>query len=224
MSISLSGLTGLVVKPVPQLDLACISACGFRPIEKQLAVNQPDTQTGSSDVWLLDPVKGIPSRFTTDPATDSNPIWSPDGTKIVFTSTREGIGNLYQKNSNGTGNEEVLLKTDNEKWVDDWTRDGKYIIYQAFAKTRWDLWVLPMTGDRQPYQFLQTEFNELQARFSPDGKWVAYSSNESGAREIYVQTFPASSGKWRVSANGGSQPEFGDAMARSSITSVATGN
>jgi Tol biopolymer transport system component len=65
-----------------------------------------------------------------------------------------------------------------------------------------------MTGDRQPYQFLQTEFNELQARFSPDGKWVAYSSDESGAREIYVQTFPASSGKWRVSANGGSQPSW----------------
>ncbi|MCA1660594.1 MAG: hypothetical protein LC642_08695, partial [Verrucomicrobiaceae bacterium] len=179
------------------------------PDETRAAVDLTDTQTGTEDIWLFDLSRGIPSRFTTDPANDSNPLWSPDGSRIVFTSNREGVRNLYQKIASGGGNEEVLLKSTEEKVPDDWSSDGQFIVYQTInRKTKWDFWVLPMSGDRQPFPFLQTEFNEQAAQFSPDGKWIAYSSDESGAPEVYVQTFPASGGRWRVSTDGGRQPRW----------------
>jgi Tol biopolymer transport system component len=180
------------------------------PDEKRAAVDRIDPQTGTADIWLFDLSSGIASRFTTDPAGDSNPVWSPDGSRIVFLSSREGIRHLYQKIASGTGNEEVLLKSSAEKIPDDWSSDGQLIVYETLnLKTRKDLWVLPMSGDRQPFPFLQTEFNEQQAQLSPDGKWIAYTSNESGALEVYVQTFPASGGgKWRVSTAGGCQPRW----------------
>jgi Tol biopolymer transport system component len=152
---------------------------------------------------------GIPSRFTTDPAPDTNPLWSPDGGRIVFSSSREGVRNLYQKNASGGGTEEVLLKSSEEKVADDWSADGGLILYEtANPKTIWDLWVLPMSGDRQPVPFLQTKFNEQQAQFSPDGKWIAYTSDESGAPEVYVRTFPDSGARWRVSVSGGAQARW----------------
>jgi Tol biopolymer transport system component/tRNA A-37 threonylcarbamoyl transferase component Bud32 len=179
------------------------------PDERRAAVDRSDPQTGTNDIWLFDLSRGIPSRFTTDPAGDTNPLWSPDGSRIVFASTREGVRNLYQKIAGGGGNEEVLLKSSEDKVPDDWSLDGQFIVYQTSnPKTKWDLWVLPMSGYRQSLPFLQTEFNEGQAQFSPDGKWIAYTSDESGAPEVYVQTFPASEGKWRVSSGSGSQPKW----------------
>jgi Tol biopolymer transport system component len=179
------------------------------PDERRAAVSLIGTQTGTSDIWLFDLTRDLPSRFTTDPAQDTNPLWSPDGSRIVFSSGREGVSNFYQKTANGAGNEEILLKSSEEKWPDDWSSDGKFILYQTFnPKTNWDLWTLPMSGDRQPAPFLQTQFNEQQAKFSPDGKWIAYTSDESGGPEIYIQTFPTSGGRWRVSAGGGCQPSW----------------
>lgn len=181
----------------------------FSPDETRLAINQVNTHTGASDIWTLDPSnRGTPSQFTSDAAGDSNPLWSPDGSTLVFTSSRDGVGNLYQKSATGAGNEELLLKTEEEKWADDWTRDGKYIIYQTFSKGRWELWVLPMFGDRKPYPYLQASSNRWQASFSPDGRWVAYTSDESSQPEIYVQAFPAPSTKWRISSGGGTQPSW----------------
>jgi Tol biopolymer transport system component len=179
------------------------------PDEKRAAVDRSDPQTGTSDIWLFDLSRGIPSRFTTDPAGDTNPLWSPDGSRIVFASTREGVRNLYQKTAGGGVNEEVLLKSSEDKVPNDWSSDGQFIVYQTSnPKTKWDLWVLPMSGDRQQFPFLQTQFNEQQAEFSTDGKWIAYTSDESGAPEVYVQKFPVSEGKWRVSTGGGSQPKW----------------
>ena len=178
------------------------------PDERRAAVDLVDTQTGTNDVWLFD-ARGIPSRFTTHPAGDSNPLWSPDGSRVVFSSNREGPSNLYQKIESGVGNEDLLLKSTDTKIADDWSSDGQFIAYQTFnSKTKWDLLMVPMSGDRQPFAFLQTEFNEIQAQFSRDAKWIAYTSDESGAPEVYVQTFPASGGKWRVSTGGGSQPRW----------------
>jgi Tol biopolymer transport system component len=180
------------------------------PDEKRAVVDRVDPQMGPADIWLFDLSSGIPSRFTTDPAGDSNPIWSPDGSRIVFLSSREGVRNLYQKTASGGGHEEVLLRSSEEKIPDDWSSDGQFIVYETlFPKTKKDLWVLPVSGDKQPFPFLQTEFNETQAQFSPDGKWLAYTSNESGAPEVYVQPFPASGGgRWRVSSGGGCQPRW----------------
>ena len=179
------------------------------PDEKRIAIDRVDGQTGTTDIWLFDLARGIPSRFTTNPAPDWYPLWSPDGNRIVFTSNREGSPGLYQKNANGVGSEDVILRTDENKVADDWSPDGKFIICERLdSKTRLDLWLLPMTGDRQPVPFLQTEFNEQQAQFSPDGKWIAYTSDESGTSEVYVQAFPASGGKWRISTAGGCQPQW----------------
>jgi len=182
---------------------------GLSPDERRVAVDLTDTQTGTTDIWLFDLSRGIPSRFTTDPAPDTSPLWSPDGSRIVFSASRGGVADLYQKIGSGAGNEEVLLKSSETKVPEDWSSDGQFIIYQTLnPKTKQDLWVLPIYGDRQPFAFLQTEFNEQQAQFSRDGKWIVYTSDESGAPEVYVQTYPASGGRWRVSTSGGSQPRW----------------
>ncbi|HTF38520.1 MAG TPA: hypothetical protein VK651_09440, partial [Blastocatellia bacterium] len=179
------------------------------PDDRRTAEDRVDYKTGAPDIWLFDLSSGIPSRFTTDPAPDTNPVWSPDGSRIVFSSSREGVRNLYQKVASGGGSEEVLLKSSEEKVADDWSSDGRLILYEtANPKTIWDLWVLPMSGDRKPVLFLQTKFTEQQAQFSPDGKWIAYTSDESGAPEVYVRTFPDSGARWRVSTGGGAQPRW----------------
>jgi Tol biopolymer transport system component len=169
------------------------------PDGKRLAVHKPD---GGGDIWIFDLERNNSTRFTFDPASDNDPVWSPDGTRIAFVSNRDGgVFNLYQKDSRGTGQDELLLKTANNKLIDDWSADGRYILYQeADPKTKDDLWVLPLFGDRKPVRFLATPFRERDASFSPDGRWIAYDSDETGQFQVYVQSFPASGGKWQVSA------------------------
>lgn len=180
------------------------------PDGKRIVVGRKDTQ--SQDIWLLDVARGTMTRFTFDPADDVCPLWSPDGSRIIFSSTRAGKFALYQKISSGAGSDELLLGTDYDTFADDWTttaKDGEFLIYEtADPKTRFDLYVLPLFGDRKPVPFLQTEFNETHAQFSPDGRWVAYVSDESGRAEVYVQSFPVSGGKWQVSTTGGDQPQW----------------
>ena len=181
----------------------------FSPDEKRVAAAVSDPQTGSRDITLLDIATGTPTRFTFNVSEDFLPIWSPDGTRIVFSSDREGIGNLYQKSASGAGDEELLFKSNERKWPGDWSRDGRFIICtNRSATTKDDLWILPMTGDQKPFLYLQSPFNEDHPRFSPDGHFVAYTSDEHGKWEVYVQTFPASGGKWIVSTNGGVQPRW----------------
>ena len=179
------------------------------PDEKRVAAAINDSQSGARDIWLLDIARNAPTRFTFDPAEDSIPIWSPDGSRIVFVGDREGTGNLYVKSANNAGNEELLLKTNERKFLHDWSRDGKFILYSNQSQsTRIDLWVLPMTGDKKPFPFLQSTFNEDHARFSPDGHFIAYCSDESGRSEVYVRTFPEPGGKWPISKDGGAQPRW----------------
>jgi Tol biopolymer transport system component len=177
------------------------------PDEKRVAFGRQESQGGGSDIWLLELARGNLNRFTFDPAGDQYPIWSHDGSRIVFSSDREGVLNLYQKAASGAGNDEVLLKSDYPKIPNDWSADGRFILYQTGGLST-DLWVLPLSGEQKPFPFLQTEFNEGWARFSPDGKWIAYNSNESGSWQVYVQSFPASGGKWMISTDGGAQPQW----------------
>ena len=173
---------------------------------ERLAETRLDGLVG--DIWVFDLSRGTPTRFTFDPAIDDNPIWSPDGSRIVFASGRDGVvRNLYVKSSGGAGQDELLLKTDGSKFPTDWSRDGKYILYTEL-KSSPDVWVLPLSGDKKPMPFLNTPFSENRARFSPDGRWIAYTSDESGVGQIYVQSFPPSGGKWQISATGGVEPHW----------------
>jgi Tol biopolymer transport system component len=164
------------------------------------------TINGNIDIWMLDLVTSLVSRFTFDSAADSDPVWSPDGTKVAFNSNRKGVYDIYQKPANGSGNDELLLATPQNKAAVDWSPDGRFILFRSPSPaTGFDLWILPVTGDKKPYPFVQTPFEERDGQFSPDGKWIAYQSNESGRAEILVQPFPGPGGKLQVSTNGGAQ-------------------
>ena len=127
----------------------------------------------------------------------------------VVETEKAGAGDLYQKLSIGTGAEEVLLTSNAMKNPTDWSADGRLILYETQnPKTNNDIWILPTTGDRKPFPLLNSEFNEYQGRTSPDGRWVAYVSDESGSPEVYVQSFPKPSGKWQISTAGGADPRW----------------
>jgi dipeptidyl aminopeptidase/acylaminoacyl peptidase len=192
-------------------------ASGIRisPDGRRAGVNH--TVQGDMDIWSLDGTRA--SRLTSDAARDRDPIWSSDGTRIVFSSNRKGHFDLYQKPSSGGGSEAPLLESAQDKVPHDWSADGRYIVYDSIdPQSGDDLWILPLDGDRTPWPFLKTNFAERYAQFSPDGRWVAYASNESGRFEIYVRPFvaPAASGasrdhaggQWQVSTAGGVFPRW----------------
>jgi serine/threonine protein kinase/Tol biopolymer transport system component len=167
------------------------------------------------DIWLTGVSGGGDTRFTFDPARDNDPVWSPDGKRIAFSSDRAGQLDLYQHSSDGAGKDELLFKSDHTKTVTDWSRDGRYLLYtDSDPQTKRDLWVMPMDGppgERRPVAFLRSAFNEYNGKFSPDGRWVAYASDESGRYEIYVRPFPAAEGggaKWMVSRDGAREPRW----------------
>ncbi len=169
--------------------------------------------TPSRDIWILDVARGGAStRFTFDPARDDTPAWSPDGKSIAFSSNRGGQLDLYIKPSDGSGEEKLLLKTDEYKILQRWTKDGRFLLFDSTGpRTAQDLWVLPFPNGAKPVPLLLTQFIEHWARVSPDGRWLAYSSTESGPNEVYVRPFtpqaPAGTGaKWLVSKGGGVRP------------------
>jgi serine/threonine protein kinase len=179
------------------------------PDGNTVAVDRLDPQTNFIDLWLHDLARGGVSRFTFNSGFfNAYPVWSPDGSHIAFRSTRDGAaGDLYQKATSGAAREEVLDKDVRNKLPNDWSRDGRYIIEGVRDfKTKNDIWVLPLFGDRKPFPYLQTEFNEQYAKLAPNGQWLAYASDETKRLEVYVQTFPTPGGKWQVSTNGGDRP------------------
>jgi len=178
---------------------------------KRFIADRLDPQTDTTDLWMYDVSGGNAQRFTFDPAMDICPVWSPDGSRIVWASHRDVIANLYQKAANGTGEETPLLKSDYIKHATDWSQDGRFIIYRQFdPKTKFDVWVLPVTGsgEAKPYPVARTEANESFGTLSPDGQWLAYASDVSGRYDVYVQSFPSGGGKRQVSTGGGSGPRW----------------
>jgi serine/threonine protein kinase/Tol biopolymer transport system component len=165
---------------------------------------------GNADIWLIDAMRGVLRRFTSDPADDNSPIWSPDGDYIAYNS-RQGRGNqnLFRKPVNGTGADEMLIESEENKFTLDWSSDGRFILYQNDnAKTGNDIYALSLT-DRKSIPVSVTNADESAARFSPDGHWVAVASNETGRPEIYIQPFPGTGAKSApISTNGGTLPEW----------------
>jgi Tol biopolymer transport system component/predicted Ser/Thr protein kinase len=176
---------------------------------KRLAYNQIDVRTGKFDLWVRDLVRGVSSRFTFRKGNNGVSAWSPDGSSIVFTSDIGSAREIYQKPSSGQGDEVLLLKGENGPLVMDWSRDGRYLLYTTRERdTGLDIWALPLSGDKKPIRVAATPFDETVPGFSPDSRYVAYRSNESGRPEIYVQTFPEPTGKWQVSIAGGGDPRW----------------
>ncbi len=182
----------------------------FSPDEKKVVLERFDPVRVLYDLWVLELNRSAFSRFTFGPGNSVGAVWSPDGSRIVFTSEPHGQQVLCEKQSNGTGGVKPLLESPYAKWADDWSWDGKYILYEEEdPATGVDLGVLPLFGDRKPMVYLKTKFTEWSAQFSPDGKWIAYTSSETGRMEVYIGRFPgAMEGKWQVSAEGGQQPRW----------------
>jgi Tol biopolymer transport system component len=176
---------------------------------QRAAVGMLDPDGRHSDVWLLDLSRGSKSRLTFDPHSDGSPIWSPDGTRLVFYSNRGagGHANLFLSTASAAGEEKVLLPSDADDIPTSWSRDGQSILFTRYGKTRAGVWLMPLSGDSQPKPIFQSEaFDQGAATFSPNGRLIAYTSNESGRWEVYVQSFPASADKLMVSSTGGFMP------------------
>ncbi len=189
------------------------------PDGRRVAVSRTNPEnTPNWDVWLLDEGRNTSTRLTYEQVRASFPVWSADGSSVIFSSVRAGEVNLYLKQASGAGDERLLLKSsDVFKYATSSSRDGRFLLYTAEnPKTKNDLWVLPLNGDRKPIPFLRTEFNESSGQFSPDGHWIAYTSDESGDDEIYVRNFSTDSaqrsrdaaGKWLISKGGGTDPRW----------------
>jgi Tol biopolymer transport system component len=188
-------------------DLTRVAVASLAPDGQHFVVSRGEAQTGNNDLWLSDATGKNPTRLTFNSANDDFPVWSPDGSRIVWGSNIEGIYHLYQKAASGAGQESLLLKSDYYKFPTDWSPDGRYILYREVnPKTKFDIWALPVGSqgsDQKPFPVLQTDANEAAAVLSPDGRWIAYTSDESGRYEIYVQSFPAGGGKRQISTAGG---------------------
>ena len=165
------------------------------------------------DLWIRDLSRGTETRVTNDSPTNIAPSWSPVGDRIVFASNRKGQAyNLYLKAAVGSGQDEVLLPNTVADLPTQWSRDGRFIVYtETDVRNKRGIWVLPMEGaatDRKPTPFLRTDFHELHGHLSPDSRWMAFASDRSGRREVYVRPFPPADGEWTISIDGGEQPRW----------------
>jgi Tol biopolymer transport system component len=180
------------------------------PDNTRMVVSVFDTEAEHRDLWVHDLERGTASRFTFDPATDINAVWSPDGSRIVFSSNRDGSYDIFLKDEAGGGDVEKLLSSEHAIHPADWSRDGRFLVYSVLAGgASWEIWALPVDPPGEPFAVVQSEFFDVRPVFSPDGRWLAYESDESGRFEVYVRRFPGPSGKWQVSTEGGSEPQWG---------------
>jgi serine/threonine protein kinase len=180
------------------------------PDNRQLAVARVDPETGTTDIWLYELARTVFSRFTLDPASDDMPLWTPDGSHIVFKSSRNKTFAFYQQASSGSGPDEVMLSGLGPQATPlSWSPDGQFLVFAANGgPQRNALWLLPSFGDRKPFPYLRAPVNELQGQVSPNGRWMAYESNESGRNEVYVRSFPSGEGRRQISTNGGLEPAW----------------
>ena len=201
---------------VGEADTGDPSDPALSPDGRELALSREVDE--NRDIWILDTSRGVLRRLTYDPGIDRSATWSPDGSRVVFTANRKGTGELYQTPARGGSDEQVFVSTPEAKQAADFSPDGEFLLFRTQSpKTRYDIWAIPLPARRhvsdplkrlegqEPFVVVQTNSDERDPQFSPDGKWIAYESDESGRFEIYVQPFPGPGPKWPVSTAGGAQ-------------------
>jgi eukaryotic-like serine/threonine-protein kinase len=204
---------GNVAKPL--FNKKVFSFARFSPDGKKIAFDSNDPAEKNIDVWTYDIQRNVTARLTFEPAVDFAPVWTPDGKQIAYSSNPgNGSFNTYIKNSDGSGQAVILLKSSYNNIASDFSSDGKYILLSAVGfgdkNSGFDLIVLSRKGENPPTKYLVTNFNEIAGKFSPNMKWVAYASDESGKNQTYIAPFGAGSGKWQISVDGGSLPFWMD--------------
>ena len=209
------GAAGWIGKPVwvdrqgkiTQIPLPAQCYGGFKlsPDGKRLAIQ---VASANDDIWIYEFERGTFLRLTLN-GSNIGPVWSPDGKRVVFGSFRDGRFGLFWKAADGSGAEERLTTASPETFqaADSWSADGKALLFGEWSATdQGDIWILPLEGERKPGPFLRTPFSEFFSSFSPDGRWIVYTSDESGRYEVYVRPYPGPGGKWQVSTEGGEEP------------------
>ncbi|HTR99712.1 MAG TPA: protein kinase [Bacteroidota bacterium] len=193
---------GFVARAVRNFD-ARLSADG------QKVAYSNDEEEGASrrmttDLWVFDRSHGVPSHVTADPGDETNPVWSPDGKQIVFASNRSGRANPYRINADGTGGEDPLMSSDYNLFPTDWSADGKYIALERgpAKEEKWSIWILPLAAGRKPYAWFKSSSDVQLGKFSPDGRWMAYVSDEAGQQQVFVRPFPGPGSRVQVSPHG----------------------
>jgi serine/threonine protein kinase len=196
-------------KPVQRVaDLDSYDRIALSPEGKRVAFTLVDAESGLKDVWVLDLLRGVRTRLTFGASGagfvgKDAPIWSPDGTRIAYTVTAL-VDDLFVRPAAG-GDEQPLLRTKSDKRPTDWSQDGRILVFDqqgATPNSKYGVWVWPFDGKTEPRPFVDSEFNERGGRLSPDGRWMLYSSDESGRFELYVAPYPGPGGKWQISAAG----------------------
>jgi serine/threonine protein kinase len=193
-------------KPIgePIGEAADYQSLAIAPDGSRIVASIVDPGTGMPDIWVFDS-RGVRTRLTFGSPSGS-PVWSPDGARIAYAKQEKQIQTgVYVKSASGGGQEEAVYHADGQAVPTDWSRDGRFLaldVLKPGGKTKGDIWILPLSGDRKAYPFVATEFDENGASFSPDGRWVSYLSSESGKQELYVVPFPGPGGKWQISTGG----------------------
>jgi Tol biopolymer transport system component len=180
------------------------------PDGRSVAVEVQDPHTRANNIWLYDLDRSARRRLTFGAYDTVSPQWSPDGRLIAYSARQQGQHyGLYEKPASGGGQEELLLRTDVDALAQDWSRDGRFLLYvmlDSAGKRGGSIWLLPMQGERKPVPLPQPTGDAEYPRFSPDTRWIAYRSNESGQNEIYMIPSQSADGKWQVSVGGGDWP------------------
>ncbi len=190
-------------------DAASFLDFELAPHERFVAVSRVDEQQNTADIWTVDLERKVWTRLTSDRANDASALWSPDGSRIAFRSNRRGVADLYQKRSSGSAAEERWLGIGNNLVVSDWSADGQYVLFtNTSSPAGSNIWFWPTSGQEKPTLIVQRPLNAMHGRFSPDGRWLAYASDESGEWQVYVQPFPESGDRRQISAAGGSEPRW----------------
>jgi len=199
------GGTAIDAGPYGDMDLS--------PDGKRIAITKQDPGATAADIWVIEWEKALSHRVTSDSGDAVDPVWSPEGARIAFTSFRKGNADIYVKNANGVGAETVLLESEVNESVEDWSRDGKYIAFEFGKDSFQDIYALPFESDGKPgkpFPVVQGRYQKNEPQFSKDGKWLAYASdeNQSGSFQVYVISFPAGDLKQQISTEGGGQPRW----------------